>query len=512
MKAILSSIDEVDLRKYPEITPSSDMTEVSVGDLHANVLYLLNILVRQGIVAISPEQYDRFVSLYTHLDFNTTRIWDDRQNKLVIPPAPVFQENFKGNKQKILTEARKEFDEILKTILVVDIRKRVRLIGDELADRGVNDYFMLAFIRHLDEKDATFEILLSNHGIEFIEACERFKKNGKKLVAARMNDNRNGNSFYALNETIKAGVVSHEEVLNIYDKIYKKHLKILSYSLDAEANEIQVFSHAGIGLQHIRGLANKLGCPYSDQNAAALAKTIDEINTSFKVKAEQNEIHTLYTSQMMLDGLEGNFLDAEEEVVAATVWGRCYDDLERSSPNFKVVFIHGHDKHDNSEEHITLNQGIGQFTRCTGTMRLYLTNPNIGLCENFLGSPSCDSFPLSRKPGNDLETVRHYPNSYQKIWDEQTYASDLNKAKALLKDYTKESFLFGGFLGRFFMGHWNRHHVSAVSQLLQSVNDLNEMMAQLKALNPRKGGSLDRRISFIEDRIQADFSLTHTLK
>lgn len=55
----------IDIRKFPEVNADFSMTDISMGDLHANALLFLNILVRQGIIAISPENYAKFAEIYT---------------------------------------------------------------------------------------------------------------------------------------------------------------------------------------------------------------------------------------------------------------------------------------------------------------------------------------------------------------------------------------------------------------------------------------------------------------
>ncbi len=55
----------IDIRTFPEVTADFSMTDISMGDLHANALLFLNILVRQGIIDISPENYAKFAEIYT---------------------------------------------------------------------------------------------------------------------------------------------------------------------------------------------------------------------------------------------------------------------------------------------------------------------------------------------------------------------------------------------------------------------------------------------------------------
>lgn len=502
--------ENIDIRDYPATEIDSSVTDTTIGDLHANALLFLNFLKAQGLVEFSEQDYQKFAELYTLPELQPhVNQWQEKC-------APIFTyENENDKQQKIvqLKAIHEQFNLILKNLRVIDTRKLARLIGDDLVDRGISDYFMLKMFQKLHEQGANFEILLSNHGVEFVEACERFVENGNRFVAPRIANVRHGNSFVALQAAIDAGVVTHEEVLDIYNQVYKKHLKIISYSLDADANEIQVFSHAGIGLNHIKGLARKFGVAYSAKSAVDLAKTIDRINIKFAQKAQAGEIHTLYTNEMMYKGyLGGRDLNSEDEVVAATVWGREYLQLVREAIGFKVTFIHGHDSDDpDQESHVTLNEPLGQFDRYMGTMRLYATNGRHSVpIRNELRNPTVQErvnhpvTPARAAAGffNGSPIPKQFPATYNEIWNQHNGNSDINRIKALLRDYTKEDSIFGSFWGRIFTGHWNRHHVTMVHDIIKArYSSVEDLIAELKALNPRKDGSLDRRISFIESQL-----------
>lgn len=103
---------------------------------------------------------------------------------------------------------------------------------------------------------------------------------------------------------------------------------------------------------------------------------------------------------------------------------------------------------------------------------------------------------------NKTSTAVSFPQSYQSIWHNTGSRSNITKVKALLKDYTKENFFFGSFLGRLFSGHWGRHHVDKVHELIYTTYEcVDDLVFDLKQLKPQKGGSLDRRICFIDAQI-----------
>ncbi|KTC90706.1 DUF5617 domain-containing protein [Fluoribacter dumoffii] len=109
---------------------------------------------------------------------------------------------------------------------------------------------------------------------------------------------------------------------------------------------------------------------------------------------------------------------------------------------------------------------------------------------------------------NRSKSTLDFPDSYPRIWNKISGGSNLRRIKALLLDYTKEKCFLGSFFGRVITGHWNRHHVSAVSQIIANMSIKNyyestdDVVADLKLLKPEKGGSLDQRIKFIEMKLE----------
>ncbi|MBA2711072.1 MAG: DUF5617 domain-containing protein [Tatlockia sp.] len=73
----------------------------------------------------------------------------------------------------------------------------------------------------------------------------------------------------------------------------------------------------------------------------------------------------------------------------------------------------------------------------------------------------------------------------------------LDKAYEILSDYTKS----GSSFMRFFTGHWNRHYIKEIDELLETFPDsIDELVSKLKRINIQNPkGSLARRINYIFD-------------
>ncbi len=97
-----------------------------------------------------------------------------------------------------------------------------------------------------------------------------------------------------------------------------------------------------------------------------------------------------------------------------------------------------------------------------------------------------------------------HPESYNKLVAKEE--EKLGKVRALLNDYTKGDSL----IGRFFTGHWSRHHTQTIAQLVKEIDEnpsisLKEVMDKLHAIRlVNQQGSLAKRVQYIMDRLNVD--------
>ncbi|WP_367608165.1 Dot/Icm T4SS effector Wip [Legionella sp. W05-934-2] len=323
--------EQVDIYQLPKVddTYSKDNSEVTIGDLHGNAMKLMFMLVKHGAVkGISNGDYQKLVEIYS-------KSYD-----------------------KLTQQDLKEFNQLLDK-LTFNPAIGIRLIGDELADRGSNDYFTLKILQKLRQNNVPVEITISNHSVEFVEACEKFKEN--KHLKPPMLQYGHASSLYDLQALIEKKLVSSEEILAIADTVYTPTLKAISYSLSEDNSEITIYSHAGIGLNNIKRLAVKLGVDYQDDSAQAIAKTIDQINDVVKKHVAKKSLHTLYTHEGMWAGYEGYV--PETDPLAFIIWNRDYSKLSRPKEHhgYRINYVHGHDSGDLTKDNIyNLDGNLGK--------------------------------------------------------------------------------------------------------------------------------------------------------
>lgn len=323
-------LETVDIFKRPVLDMTHQAqagTQITIGDLHGNAMKLMFMLVKHGILEnINDDQYNRLVEIYK---------------------TPIL---------KLTKALLDEFNDILSTI-TFNNHSLVRLIGDELADRGNNDYFTLKILEKLHQHHVPVEILVSNHGIEFIEASEK-----QDNFHAPMLQSNHAQSMENLQILVEKSMVTRAEILEITNECYKPTLKAISYSFSEDQNEITIYSHAGIGLNTIQNLAKKLKVKYQDSNAIELAQTIDKINAKFQKHVQEKTLNRLYTREQIAAAYWG-YTEANAPLVFL-MWNRSYESIDRPDDyqGYKINFAHGHDDRDETKENIyNLDNHLGKM-------------------------------------------------------------------------------------------------------------------------------------------------------
>ncbi|MDI9818309.1 MULTISPECIES: Dot/Icm T4SS effector Wip [unclassified Legionella] len=331
---------EADLNHCP-LAIESPCTHISLGDLHGNALKLIYILIEERILQFSSGQYDKLRDIY-----NTP------VEGLSVEKISCFR--------TIINKAK------------VDNTKAITLIGDELADRGQNDYFTLFVLKKLYEADVNIEIMLSNHSTEFIKDYERACFTGRYNFFEVQ-----GKSLGNMQILIEKGLVEESEIRRIVTKNYIPMVKAIGYTLSTEGN-LTLFSHAPVGLETVKALAEKFNIYYQDNNLKSLIHTINAIN--------QGVLHLLQEKKLA-KLIESEGFAVPDHPIPLTqplfrlLWNRAVGNelITEPSGGFKVRFVHGHigdwsvllkNDVDPLPTHQNLDNFFGkglQFTK-TGTM------------------------------------------------------------------------------------------------------------------------------------------------
>ncbi|CAM2742766.1 Dot/Icm T4SS effector Wip [Legionella worsleiensis] len=318
---------QIDIYTCPKAEPIVDATELSVGDLHANAMLLLYFLVTNGVVKISATDYAQLKDIYL--------------------------------KRELTRNDVTAFNSIIDA-LVIEAKPLIRLIGDEVCDRGENDYFIFKILDKLKKSGVAVEILLSNHGIEFLIPYEEQKHtlDVNNLFAPNINFGGQAQSMNNLRNSIECGIIRANEVNSLIKDSYLPCLKLISYTLSGSV--ITIYSHAGVGLETIRALAEKFkdkGVVYQDDTAEQLAKTIEAINWVFAQHVRTGTVHTLPVDL-------AKSCDFRDDPVNFLLWNRDYTELSRNQEHngYTLFYVHGHDSGEKTHENIVNLDGyLGKF-------------------------------------------------------------------------------------------------------------------------------------------------------
>jgi hypothetical protein len=298
---------EVDLKKYPDVIHRHGQdAEVTIGDMHGNTMKLIYFLIREGIIELNPQKLAK--ELFKKLS--------DVYNG----PNPLS------------TESLEFFESTLKSMTVRLDAPHVRLIGDELADRGKNDLLTLLVLEKLHNEGKPPEILFSNHSLGFAKVYEEHMTRGfKGPVMPFLSPT---SSLDGMLTTLKEHPKMKDRVLNIVQHAYLPHLKPLSYSVDHSSKTITVYSHAPVGTEAVDKLKGQYGliCEAYQQNVTAFMNCIDKINGRFKENLKDD----------VFSAISANKKDA----IHYAAWNRNYSGLLRPQflgDGYRISFVHGHD-------------------------------------------------------------------------------------------------------------------------------------------------------------------------
>jgi hypothetical protein len=329
----------IDLRVRPT-AHKFQINQFTIGDLHANAIKLVHALIQNGVCAeLSEEAYQRLVALYE-------------------APAPLSAENFHAFNKFIDHE-----------LTVIEPNILVRLIGDLLADRGRNDWFVLKILKKLHDHGVNVRILMSNHDLEFLKGIGAHQH--ERLPATTMDEtlsnrieeletiidskdtsdedyvlamgeyikittfyerNAQGRSYIELEELIDNNLVRYEEVLSLVNDVYLPSLLLYDYS---EADDkLTLFNHAHVDESEIASVALSLGLSPALESNALKKETISNINAVFRERMAFRDFSLF------------------EKGTAAfrTIWQRerelhAEDDRDpRLSDSDSTIYVCGHDK------------------------------------------------------------------------------------------------------------------------------------------------------------------------
>ncbi|WP_338092349.1 Dot/Icm T4SS effector Wip [Legionella parisiensis] len=379
---------------------------MTLGDLHGNPIKLIHFLLRHQIIRLKDEvkhveeAYQQFVSLYeqygeilqeylenrTLLQFTQVRI-DNSKERIANLDKQLIETNKKTQQYQTLTQLRQQtleklhtaeeeqkklnqklsepknkladcvaqFNHFMVQLQIGDNQTLVRLLGDEVADRGNCDYFTLRILNFLHRNHCPLTILVSNHGSEFIYAYEQLLAEYPFVPQGYIGDFQTP-SFWGLKLLLDQEIMPHSELIHLVNESYKSTLKILDYTISAKG--ITLFSHAPIRFDALQWMAKRLEVNYDDSTIESLAKTIDQMNHQFQSYIESNTIHSLFHTDAIHDRTNMSEQERAEWPLVYFFWNRWDETKETETARpaihngYTINYVHGHDGFQSTLPHI----------------------------------------------------------------------------------------------------------------------------------------------------------------
>ncbi len=336
--------NDVNLFWYPSIVESNEK-QITIGDLHSNALLLVYILIRHQVLKVSVTKYLKLVGCYQSLAQN---------------PQDEYS-----------------YHEFLKIIYEAEVVNKplIRMIGDELADRGGNDLLILFILKKLQEHQVPYRIILSNHGLCFLSryaALVNGVEQKNPMVPPGYSTSFDTLLLYYTNDHIELKTIK-----NWVSQAYLPYLQLFDYSL--HGNQITLYTHGINGIEQFQQLATEFNIDWNDNDMVALATTLEQLQHHFK----QEKLYPLLNAFVI------SACDAPEEYVQKMQWFRestmyfvcenrsvCPTVLTRPEiyKGYHVKYAHGHHPEVNPPQNaISLDGALGKHIRLSqGLLMEYL--------------------------------------------------------------------------------------------------------------------------------------------
>lgn len=391
----------VNLAICPKEIISLDQNELSIGDLHANPLLLLNILVENGVVTIAEGEYDEFARIYAKLS----------KNRLSLGSSSDSDSDEEKNEEINLGGT---IDDLLKKLENLKFAENagqltVRLMGDILADRGYDDELMMKWLTLLS-KNTKLKILWSNHDLEFL----RWYQRGFDQKAITMPEF--SRSLVNFSKRVKQNPELETVVKNFVEEVYKPNLAAIDYTISKEADgkdSIILHTHAPVPFSVFKEIANYYSLDYNDETVVELGKTIDRINKKLNELLSGPEFFNQIFSDDVVNQVGAEHPSFKNVPPFTKLFWLRHAQLYQSGKiprpvshnGYNIYYCHGHDsisedlewqvsdQRNAEKNHVfDLNQRIGKKDEETNAGELRVLSSN--------SSPTLQKAPLTKEDKN----------------------------------------------------------------------------------------------------------------
>lgn len=330
----------VNLRVMPADCRNPVNKRLTQGDLHGNIINFIRFLIREGVMVLDQaSHYSEIITIYE------------------------AHERYLKEKNPKVIDGIRRFEEIIHSATYVKPGMICQL-GDETAGSGQNDWFFLLMMEQLGKTGIPIEVMLSNHGVEFLRNYfNNTLRNAKSILHEQAKSLLNLSKLLQMDQSLLGDDISENRANNIIQKYYLPNIKLLSYSTSplTARPHMTVYSHAPIGMETIAAICESLIISYNTKTIYDLCQTINTINNY----AEHNLKKII---QFIMNEVKEYHEDIGMSAISVKfpflrlIWNHALDDYDLVTQDL-VNFNHGHTgprENRKSKTHVNLDTLLGR--------------------------------------------------------------------------------------------------------------------------------------------------------
>lgn len=303
-----------ELTQYPQeiVHRADERPSIILGDLHGNAIKLIYILIQEGLLSINETQYKILAHIYNQ------------------PP------------ETLTTEELTQFKEILDSASIIGEASLI-LLGDTLADRGMNDYFtLLVYKKLIMSETILLKIIFSNHDLEFITQYEIGLDQPNQTLFKDEHANF-GRSLINMQQLLTSKKLELTEIEHLIQYYYLPYLNLIDADdiQDKEGSDTVIYSHTPITPNTILELMMQFKINLAEGDS--LFFTIKKINAYFVQSIHTDQLNFLLSfrqSPTLLGLLSNRYSDLTPFNPQSLTIGRQirWKLLEK----YHAINVHGH--------------------------------------------------------------------------------------------------------------------------------------------------------------------------
>jgi REP element-mobilizing transposase RayT len=236
-----------------------------------------------------------------------------------------------------------EFEKLI-AAATFDLSHPILMLGDILADRGPNDWFILLLLSVLNEKGVEYRINFSNHDFETY-CWAMFDKFSQTDVCHYIFKNQCTSLINFASVYHYCSDTRKKRMRDTYCQAYLPYVTLFAYSYDNKNKAVTVTTHAPSSESLLCDVATEFGIEITDlEKPTNFIKLIVACNEKFK-NILINDPQLMATKYCQFPSGENKDKEQHYPAILRAIWGRNYEFTEgrhRTREDYSKIWLCGH--------------------------------------------------------------------------------------------------------------------------------------------------------------------------